>query len=1113
MTNSPQVVVARRFTRSIRVDTDIGDPAALKGYVLTRSAVDALELMARHRQSTGHSAFIWTGPYGSGKSSLAVTLATMLSGNEAAIAMVAGDSKIDLQAVYRAFRPDAMPWKVVAVVGQRTSPENAISDALRAAGIGGARKAGERLTDWILRTVSMAKNAPVALIVDELGKFLEHAAVDGGDLHILQELAEISARTDKFLLVGILHQAFDEYAHRLTQQSRDEWQKIQGRFLDLSISLAGEEQIELISQAISVSGRKAATDDVTDAVASAIRGGRADGQAILSGRLASCWPLHPLTAALLGPLSRRRFGQSQRSIFGFLTSAEPFGFQEFIQDRRFSEELYTPAQLWNYLRANLEPAILASPDGHRWSTALDSIDRCETKGAEQAHFDVLKTIALIDLFKDRSGLQATPEIIGYLFGTMGEDDIARVTEDLLRWSVIVYRKHSDTYAIYAGSDFNIEQAIENALSLGVSIDFKQLAAQAALQPILAKRHYELTGALRWFEVAIAPLHEVEEHVQRYRPAPGSAGLFLILVSAQGETKAVANRLLAKAAAAASHLVILGWTRDSYRLRELGTELAALEYVRVHRPELEGDAVARREVDARISRIAADLDDRLSEAMELVSWKGPDGTELDKIGSTGGPAALNILASRLADWLYPKTPLLRNELVNRTKPSSNAAAATRALLRAMVEQNGHARLGIVGFPPEAGLFVSLLDITGLYGQHDDGQCGFLEPRPNDAWRLHDIWVAADEAIVKSNDGCSIDAIYNIWKTAPFGTRDGLLSILSLAYLLTRSDRIAIYLDGVFRPQLDSFLVDRLLQEPSAVSVKFVELTQLDSRFVAGLARRLSGDIAIEPQPLEVAKALVQIVRALPQWTTRTSLLSDDAICIRNLLRTASDPNKLLFEDLPGQLSSDNEGDALAAVVFEAMVELQDAYSAMLSEMAIMMMSELRYLPSANDDYQVLHRRAELIRGLSGNFRLDALATRLIGFEGNLVEIESIASLAANKPPRDWVDRDIDAAKIELAALAQQFLRAEGLAHLKGREDGRTTLTVYMSDPSFPEPAAPHFELDAEERREASEVAARVGALLSDLGVKPHIAMGALAQLGLLLADDSFVDEVRFMEMRS
>lgn len=1113
------VSVARRFTRSVRLDTDIADPAALEGFVSTSSAIDTLALMGRHRQATGHGAFTWTGPYGSGKSSLAVAFSAILKGaRSSAAAILAAGDKQDAAEILAAFRPSDDAWRIAAVLGSRSDPEMAIVHAIqKAVGRKAAkRSADETLASWILRTAEAVPGPGLVLMIDEMGKFLEHAALAAGDVHVFQDIAEISSRSaGRLVVVGILHQAFDEYAHRLSRQGRDEWLKIQGRYVDLPVSLAGEEQIELIARAIQVSARPKVErrSRAAQVVADALRGVRAGGTDHLAARLEACWPLHPLSAAMLGPISRRRFGQSQRSIFGFLTSAEPYGFQEFLASTPIDSTRFAGDKLWDYLRANLEPAILASPDGHRWSTAVDAIERCEARGGSAAHLAILKTIALLDMFKDRSGLQASDVVVHCGIDQLSKPEFEQVVADLLAWSVIVHRKHNQSFAIYAGSDFDIERAIDEARAAGTGIDYRRLAQQAALQPVLAKRHYEETGALRWFEVEIAPLHEAEDRVRGYRPSAGSAGLFLVLISANSEPKAAARRR-AKAASelADGQLVIVGWTRDSYRLREAAADLAALEYVRANRPELEGDAIARREVDARIARIAADLDDQLSEALEMVDWNGPEHMPLTSSGLSG-PAALSLLASRLADWRYPDTPKLRNELVNRTKPSSNAAAATRLLLRAMIEQPSSPRLGFQGFPPEAGLYVSLLEATGLHQELEAGRFGFIAPKANDPAHLNRMWVAADELLQSSRAGCTLAEIYTLWRAPGFGIRDGLLPIMGTAFLLTRSAGAATYLDDIFRPQLDSYLVDRLLQDASAVRIRAVELSDLNIHFISELARLLSTDEApVPPVALEVARDLIRHVRALPQWSQRTLLLPSDALALRNLGRGSSDPNQLLFEDLPRLIADGalDDGKALAAAVRAAMTDLEEAYPKMLRDLAATLFTELRFKIPDSGSYADLHRRAATVRGLSGNFRLDALATRLSTYEGELADIEGISSLAANKPSRDWVDRDIDAAKVELAALSQQFLRAEGLAHLKGRADGRVTMTVYISDPSYPAPVAPHIELDAHERSDAEQLAKRIEALIGDSGVSPNVALGVVAQLGLRFAGSAEIDEMHSLE---
>ncbi len=198
------------------------------------------------------------------------------------------------------------------------------------------------------------------LFIDEMGKFLEAAARDSSDIYVLQQLAEAASRRNgRLLIVGVLHQAFEEYAHRLSQEVHDEWAKIQGRFIDLVVDTAGEEQIALISRAIESDRLTQGPSKASSTVAAIARRERPSEAERFASMLEACWPLHPVVACLLGPISRRRFGQNQRSIFGFLNSAEPYGFQDFLKHAGDSER-YGPDRLWDYLRANLEPSILPS---------------------------------------------------------------------------------------------------------------------------------------------------------------------------------------------------------------------------------------------------------------------------------------------------------------------------------------------------------------------------------------------------------------------------------------------------------------------------------------------------------------------------------------------------------------------------------------------------------------------------------------------------------------------------------------------------------------------------------------------------------------------------------
>ena len=164
------------------------------------------------------------------------------------------------------------------------------------------------------------------LFLDEMGKFLEAAARDGSDIYVFQQLAEAASRSEgRFLVIGVLHQAFEEYGQRLSHEARDEWAKIQGRFIDLAVNTAGDEQIGLMARAIESDHCPPTPGGLASSVAALAWRGPAGDSVRFASMLEGCWPLHPVVACLLGPVSRRRFGQNQRSIFGFLNSAEPHG--------------------------------------------------------------------------------------------------------------------------------------------------------------------------------------------------------------------------------------------------------------------------------------------------------------------------------------------------------------------------------------------------------------------------------------------------------------------------------------------------------------------------------------------------------------------------------------------------------------------------------------------------------------------------------------------------------------------------------------------------------------------------------------------------------------------
>ena len=455
---------------------------------------------------------------------------------------------------------------------------------------------------------------------------------------------------------------------------------------------------------------------------------------------------------------------------------------------------------------------MASPDGHRWALAVDALERCEARGGDAEHVEVIKSIALIDLFKERSGLTASDDVLRACLPGVPAARLDEVLGHLAAWSVVIHKKHLGAFAIYAGSDFDIEAAVLEARARMTGIDFARLKSVAALQPILAKRFYHKTGALIWFDVDIAPVANGVETMRGYKPANGSAGIFLLLIGTEAESDQKGRKIARDAARSSAYPAACGWSRDNRSLRETAIELLALEAARASRPELNGDAVARREVDARIARAAARLDDKLRDAFAMARWF-PKGEERPtkrrlQVDSDNGAVTLNLLASRLAEATYGSMPIVQNELLNRIRPSSNAIAAQKALLRAMVEHHSEKRLGFSGWPAEAGLYAALIERPGLHvtDPNRDGAYRFVAPKQRDETRLAALWEAAD--VLFKNAGpaqVSMSEVFDVWRSAPFGVREGLLPVFGVAYILSQMANLSIYLDGVYQVRLTTMFV--------------------------------------------------------------------------------------------------------------------------------------------------------------------------------------------------------------------------------------------------------------------------------------------------------------------
>lgn len=1083
---SDLVSVGGSFQRAMRLDRDYDatSVASVENWLPQPTALNVLEMMAQHIKETNQRAFTWTGPYGSGKSSLALLLCSLVGGGAAREEAVRRLNRPETDPVIATFGKGS-PWTVFPITGSQT---RLIDDLARTF----SSAATERcvIEAFRKRIEAVPEDSGLLLIIDELGKYLE-AESASENAYLLQELAETANRSgSKAIVVGILHQAVDVYASRLPRGVREEWEKVKGRFVDMPLLGTSDEVIELLGRAIEAKPHEAteAFREMVDIVAEEYarhRPNRAAQEGQMQKLLAKAWPLNPVMTMLLGPISRRKFSQNERSIYSFLCSREPHGLQEFLEENP-STKLYSPAEYWDYLKANFETSILTTGESHRWMTADDAVERTERKGTA-SHVLLAKTLALIDLFRSGSGIEASLSILSAAM-MMPKEKTKALLKDLIDWKVAIERHHVNAYAIFAGSDFNLDEELSEAISHQNGIDIAALESLLDLTPVVARSLYMRMGTMRWFDRVVLPVEQYEKWSAEKREDDGTTGAFVLLIPSEEDdrsSEAILRDFAEKhgSEAADGFPVILGVPEEGHLIRSLLGEMQGLAVV-AKAPELEGDETGRKEVAARTAQVRDLIIETLTDAFTHAAWFHP-GTNLRKICRQH---ELTDIANTVADRIYPKAPVIRNELINRDFTSGNVTAARKNLMMQMIAHEKEDRLGFEGYPAEYALFITMLQELRI----KDANGGWRFDTSTKTEKYDDLWDLTFEFIEKRPFTTAAD-IYKFWRKPPFGMRRGPMPLLALVFYLANRDRIALYLNKGFTPVINAAVIDEWNVDPSRIGFKAAAGTKSNQEFVNALAANLRefSPLPCERTPLGVARLLVRLILQSPKLSQNSTAFSPKTLQLKQQIMKASDPIDLLFRVIPG-IYGELPAVELADAVAHSLAEYLKAMPQVIEKTRSLLFTSLKASP---DDLESLKGRAASIRGLSGQMQLEAFISRIEAFGNAEKDVEGLISLAVAKPNFQWTDNDINAAHTKLADFAFAFRKLEQQGAVRGRSTHSRVVSLAFG--SKEKDVTESVELTKEENESAEKLAEELRTLLSKYG--RSVALAALADAGVATAD--------------
>lgn len=1039
-----------RFLRSVQLEKDFSDAAALESYIVTPPMADALRrILESTEYGSKRRAWRITGDYGVGKSSLALVLARLLS------APLASDAQRVASAIGWSQDRGDKRFLPILVTGSRESIPTAVArgvrDSIIQQGIGelinarleaaiaacetqGSVRALEQLISCLVKQAT-DRGLGVLLVVDELGKLLEYAAMnpDHEDVFALQRLGELAARSGNqpFLLVGILHQGFQAYAERLPLALRHEWDKVAGRFEEVVFDQPLVHTAALVAGALGVDTAKlpnAARAEARTALEAAIGIGWLGGRGF-SVEPEGFYPLHPtLLPAMVRFFSQ--FGQSERSLFGFLLSSEPMALQAFAATTPLGGGWFDISRFYDYVRGSFGHRLSAANYQSQWSRIVATIDGCVD--ASPLELKVLKAVGLLNLL-DSDDLLPTRKSIMACLSMHGAGEIGQAIEGLGRAGLLFERGGTGAYRLWPNSSINLQASIEAANRAAGAIEAVAPALSGLLdsEMVLARRHYLETGTMRYFEVRYAAAEDVTAATASTTEADG---LIILSLADQKEQQKSAKDAAASAQLAVNPAVLIGLLPPVWHLAAYLRDVVLWQWVENNTPDLANDDFASAEVQRQITRSRQALRAQFD---ALIRCDGIGGVEWIHCGQRFD-AGTNLpkIVSQLCSDLYPLAPRVANELINRNVLSSAAASARMRLIEGMFESSEAALLGIEErkAPPEKSMYLSVLQRGALHVEQGDSFVLQTPPASQDRLHLRPSLLEILK-LVRDGRGCRVPISEILARLAgrPFGVRNGLAPILLALVIKEHGHELALYENGTFLPKFGAMEFLRLTKAPQTFEIQHCSVEGVRSDVFVRLAGLFAKGVeGRQPVLLDVVTQLCQFAARLPEYTRKAKALSPTTIAVRDALLSAREPASLLFADLPHACglpsfgidqADDSSIDDFIGRFTDAVSELQNTYGELIKRI-VNATSEAIGQDPKHFDRVALASRAARVSLAAREPRLRAFALRLRDPAlHDEAWAESLASFVVAKPPSRWLPGDEVRFTEEIGALAEVFARVE------------------------------------------------------------------------------------------
>ncbi|MFB5089180.1 hypothetical protein PGC35_18635 [Psychrobacillus sp. PGGUH221] len=724
------------------------------------------------------------------------------------------------------------------------------------------------------------KNLQIFIAYDEFGRFLQSLEISQvyKTMQDLQDLAEIATRSNNLLQVLLIsHKNMSQYILSQNAEYKSEFQRIEKRFHTYFIESdkatfyrIAQEYTKNLQEELLLLNIEA--KDSKWILKKYNLFNELNHQEIEKLIVEGSYPIHPLALFLLPRLSSI-FGQNERTLFTFLESEDTGGLNNFIIKQK--NEMYYPHMLFDYFFQNSISEFMKDESFEALKTFAKLTNKIKISKDKSGQLNILKLVTLWELSNSNNVVKLNKEL--FMYGTgQKEDELEKNLDELIQLKLLRFNRILNQWELNEGSSIIVEELVESeraTLLINEETRINEISELLKKKFYLATDYNDEKSITRFMQVRIiTSVQLLKENFVAKNSFNSDGILFFVIPTSQ---EAFNESLLKIKNFHNEQLIFAITNRNFTTIKSALDRLIFLKSIFSNKKLLSEHNKLQEEINILIEEIRFEIIEFLN---DFESFK--ENVQWYYVGEQISLYHEVELENKISDIMYnlfPQTPEIRNDSINRRNLNGMQTKAIYSVLNGVIKYPNFGNLGIQGQGPDYLIYATVF-------KNNDFDISNLNNIKYEPYKLIRNRVLS---FIQSQKKGTVLEIEEIFTSHPFGVRKPLVPLLFVALLRDQWDQLMFYRNNMYVTAVDAEKLYGIFENSAEYEFVFHDYSKEFLEFINNVETifqpYVSEYVLDQTTVIRASSGILNWLRQLPRHTQITEQLDSTLLDFKNTIR--------------------------------------------------------------------------------------------------------------------------------------------------------------------------------------------------------------------------------------